>query len=86
MDIPYPSQHTMSSNHRPASEMSFECLRCCITKKEKRKAGGRCVCVGGGGGGGVGGCQRATLKPIQFLWCFIAFVVVVFVRLGGGGK
>ena len=29
---------------------------------------------------------RAPLKPIQFLWCFFfACVVVVFVRLGGGG-
>ena len=37
--LPYPSQHTMSSNHRHASEMPFKCFRCCKAKKEERKAG-----------------------------------------------
>ena len=46
--------HTMSSNHRSASEMPFKCFRCCIAIKEERKAGEGvwvclCVCVGGGG-------------------------------------
>ena len=42
---------SMSSNHRPASEMPFKCFRCCIAKKNGRKeGGGGCVCVGGGGG------------------------------------
>ena len=50
MDIPYPSQHTMSSNHRHASEMPFKFFRCCKAKKDERKAG-EGVCVGGGGGG-----------------------------------
>ena len=34
--------------------------------------------------GGVGDRLEAPLKPIQFLWCFFA-CVVVFVRFGGGG-
>ena len=64
MDIPYPSQHTLSGNHRPASEMPSKCFRCCIAKKEERKAGG--------GGWGLGTGLRAPLKPIQCLWCFFA--------------
>ena len=48
MDIPYPSQHKMSSNHRHASEMPFNFFRCCKAKKEERKAGR--VCVWGGVG------------------------------------
>ena len=80
MDIPYPSQHTMSGNHQPASEMPFKCFRCCIAKKEERKAGG---------GGGVGDRLESpveTLKPIQCLWCcfFACVVVVVFYGWGGG--
>ena len=71
MDIPYPIQQTMSSNHRPAGEMPFKCLRCCIAKKEE------------GGGGGVGDRLESLGEPIQFLWCF--FACVVFVRFGGGG-
>ena len=52
MDIPYPSQHTMASNHRQASEMPFKFFRCFKAKKEERKAGeGVCVWWGGGGGG-----------------------------------
>ena len=51
MDIPYPSQHTMSSNHRPASEMPFKCFRCGIAKKEERSTERGVVWRGGGGGG-----------------------------------
>ena len=36
-------------------------------------------------GGGVATGLRAPLKLIQFLWCFFACGVVVFVRFGGGG-
>ena len=76
MDIPYPSQRTMASNHRPTSEMPFKCLA-------KKKG----VCVwGGGGGGGVGDRLESlgeTHSFFHFLWCF--FACVVFVRLGGGG-
>ena len=89
MDIPYPSQHTLSGNHRFASEVPFKCFRCCIAKEEERNAGK--------GGGWVGTGLRAPLKPIQCLWCFSSFacVVVVFLRFfflfffwggGGGGK
>ena len=90
MDIPYPSQHTMSGNHRPASEMPFKCFRCCIAKKKERKAGGR-EGVTGGGGGGLATNLRAPLKPIQFFWCFFAcvfFTVCVCACVcvcGGGG-
>ena len=85
MDIPYPSQLTMSSNHLPAREMPFKCFRCCIAKKKKGRRGeGVFVCVGGGGGGGwVATGLRAQLKPIQFLCDFFACVVVVFVWFGG---
>ena len=55
MDIPYPSQHTMSSNHRPASEMPFKCFRCGIAKKEERNTERGEVWRGGGGVGGGGG-------------------------------
>ena len=75
IDIPYPSQHTMSSNHRPASDMPFKCFRCSIAKKE----GGECVCVWGGGG------WRPARDPVEthsFFVVFFAFVVV-FVRFGG---
>ena len=70
MDIPYPSQHTMSSNHRPASEMPFKCYRCCIAKNEERKAGeGVCV-YGGGGGGGVGDWLKS---PVETHSIFVVF-------------
>ena len=46
MDIPYPSQHTLSGNHQPASEMPSKCFRCCIANKGRKE--------GGGGGGGWG--------------------------------
>ena len=81
MNIPYPSQHTMLSNHRPASEMPFKCFRCCIAKKEERKAGEGC------GRGWVGDRLESPVEKK----CFVACVVVVFVRFffffffGGGG-
>ena len=50
VDIPYPSQHTMSSNHRPASKMSFKRFRCGIAKKEERNTEGGVVWRRGGGG------------------------------------
>ena len=53
-------------------------FRCCIAKKEERKAGG-----------GLGTGLSAPLKPIQCLWCcfFACVVVVVFYGLGWrGGK
>ena len=83
MDIPYPSQHTMSSNHRPASEMPLKCFRCCIAIKEERKAG-EGVCVWGGGGG-VGDRLESPVETNLIFVVFFACVVVVFVRLGGGG-
>ena len=76
MDIPYPSLHTMSSNHRSASEMPFKCLRCCIAKKEGR-----------GGGVGVGDQLESPVETHSiFVVFFCACVVVVFVWFGGGGK
>ena len=66
MDITYPSQHTMSGNHRPASEMPFKCFRCCIAKKEEKK-------VGEGGGGGVGDQFES---PVEFHSIF--FLVFFF--------
>ena len=76
IDIPYPSQHTMSSNHRPASDMPFKCFRCSIAKKE----GGECVCVWGGG---AGDRLETPLKPIHFLWCFLHLLLFLY---GLGGK
>ena len=81
MDMPYPSQHTMSSNHQPASEMPFKCFRCCIAKKEERKAG-EGVCVWGGGDRLESPVQTHS---IYVVFSASVFVVVVFVRLGGGG-
>ena len=77
MDIPYPSLHTMSSNHRPASEMPFKCFRCCIAKRE-----------GGGGGVGVGDQLESPVETHSIFVVFCACVVVVFVWFGGrgGGK
>ena len=70
MDIPYPSQHTMSSNHRPTSEMQFKCFRGCIAKKE---------------GGGVGDWLE-SLGETHSIFVVFFFAGVVFVRFGGGGK
>ena len=72
MDIPYPSQHTMSSNHRRTSEMPFKCFRYCIAKKE-----------GGGGGGGVGDRLESLGETHSIFVVF--FACVVFVRFVGGG-
>ena len=83
MDIPYPSQHTMSSNHWHASEMPFNFFRCCKAKKEERKAG-EGVCVWGGGG--VGDRLESPVETHSIFAVFFACGVVVFVRLGGGGK
>ena len=82
MDIPYPSQHTMSINHKPASEMSFKCFRCCIAKREEWKAGEGCVCDGGGG---FGDRLESPVETHSILWWVFLHdcVVVVFVRLGG---
>ena len=75
MDIPYHSQHTMSRNHRPASEVPF---------KNGRKEGGGsvCVCVGGGGGGDR---LESPVETHSIFVGFFACVVVVFVRFWGGG-
>ena len=86
MDIPYPSQHTISSNHRPASEMPFKCFRCCIAIKEERKAG-EGVCVWGGGGGGGGGGDRLE-SPVETHSIFVVFflhVLLLFLYGWGGG-
>ena len=74
MDIPYPSLHTMSSNHRPASEMPFKCFRCCIAKKE-----------GGGGGVGVGDQLESPVETHSILWCFVHVLLLFLYGLGGGG-
>ena len=70
MDIPYPSQHTMSGNRRPTSEMPFKCFRCCIAKKEERKKGG-------------GGGNRLE-SPDETHSIFVVFFLHVL-RFGGGG-
>ena len=74
MDIPYPSLHTMSSNHRPSSEMPFKCFRCCIAKKE-----------GGGGGVGVGDQLESPVETHSILWCFVHVLLLFLYGLGGGG-
>ena len=87
MDIPYPSQHTMSRNHRPASEMPFKCFRCSC-KNGKKEGGGRCVCVCVCGGGGVGDQLESPVETHSIFVVFLfACVVVVVVDdgLGGGG-
>ena len=70
MDIPYPSQHTMSSNHRPTDEMPFKCFRCCIAERED-------------GGGGVGDRLESIGETHSIFVVF--FACVVSVRFGGGG-
>ena len=73
MDIPYHSQHTMSKNHRPASEVPF--------RNGRKEGGGRvCVCVGGDG--------DQLESPVETHSIFVGFfacVVVVYVRFGRGG-
>ena len=86
MDIPYPSQHTMSSNNRHASEMPFKFFRCFKAKKEERKAG-EGVCVGGGG---VGDRLESPVEThsIFAVFCLFFFlhVVLLFLYGWGGGK
>ena len=82
MDIPYPSQHTMSSNHRPASEMPFKCFRCGIAKKEEMNTERGVVWRGGGGGGGDQ-LESHVETHSNFVGFFFA-CVVVFVRFEGG--
>ena len=83
MDIPYPSQHTMSSNHRPASEMPFKCFRCGIAKKEERNTE-RGVVWRGRGGEGVGDRLESHVETHSNFVCFFT-CEVVFVRFEGGG-
>ena len=52
--------------------------------KKGRQEQGVCKCVCVCGGGGVGDRLESPLKPIQFLRCFFACVVVVFARFVGG--
>ena len=72
IEISYPNQHTMSGNHRPASEMPFKCFRCCIAKKEEKKAGG--------GGEGGGDQLESPVETHSIFWCFFSCVVVFFLR------
>ena len=85
MGIPYPSQHTMSGNHRPASEMPFKCFRCCIAKKEIRRWGRE-----GLRGGGVGDQFESPVEmhSIFLVFFFFFHVLLLFLRFveGGGGK
>ena len=76
MDIPYPSQHTMSGNHQPVMELSFKCLRCCIAKKGRREDG-------------VGVGDRLE-SPFETHSIFVVFFCMCccflrFVGWGGGG-
>ena len=83
MDLPYPSQHTMSSNHRSASKMPFKCFRCCIAKKEERKAGEGVVGWGGGGGDRL---ESPVETHSIFVRFFFSHVLLLFLYgLGGGG-
>ena len=75
MDIPYHMEHTMSRNHRPASEVPF--------KNGRKEGGGRvCVCVCGGGGDRL----ESPVETHSIFVGFFACVVVVFVQFGGGGR
>ena len=84
MDIPYPSQHTMSSNHLPASEMPFKCFRCRIAKKEKKeekKAGeGMCVSVAVGNR-----LESPRQNPFNFCGVFLHVLLLFLYGLRGGG-
>ena len=81
-------EHTLSQPahnvEQPSARqrMSFECLRCCITKKEERKAGGRCVCVVGVGGGDrlEGHIETHSIFVVFYCICCCCFCTV-----GGGG-
>ena len=77
MDIPYPSQHTLSGNHRPASEMPFK-MFLMLHSKKGRKEGGR---------GRVGDRLESPVEThSMFVVFFLAcVVVVVFYGLGEGG-
>ena len=82
MDIPYPSQHTMSGNHRPASEMPFKCFRCCIAKKKEEKKLGEGVVRGGG-------CDQFE-SPVEIhsfflVFCFLHVLLLLFFTVCGGG-
>ena len=72
MDIPYHSQHTMSRNHRPASEVPF--------KNGRKEGGGGCVCVWGGGDR-----LESPVETHSFLWFFFSHVLLFLYGLGGGG-
>ena len=77
MDIPYPRQHTLLGNHWPASEMPFQCFRCCIAKKEERNAEG-------GGGDGVGGRLESPVEThsmfVLFFFFFFCMCYCCFLR------
>ena len=78
MDIPFPSQHTLSGNHRPASEMPFKMFQMLHSKKGRKE--GR-----GGGGGGVGDRLESPVEThSMFVVFFACVVVVVFYGWGGG--
>ena len=85
MDIPYPSQHTMSSNHRPASEMTFKCFRCGIAKMEERNTERGVVWLGGGG---VGDRLESHVETHSNFVCFffLLHVLLFLYGLREGGK
>ena len=84
MDIPYPSQHTMSRNHRPASEMPLKCFIYCIAETEERKAG-EGVCVWGGGG--VGDWLESPVEIHSIFVVLICMCCCCFCTVWvGGGK
>ena len=71
MDITYHSQHTMSRNHRPASEVPF---------KNGRKEGGGSVCVWGGGDR-----LESPVETHSSLWVFSHVLLLFLYGFGGGG-
>ena len=66
MDKTYPSQHTLSGNHRPASEMPFKMFQM-LHSKNGRKEGGR----------GVGDQLESPVETHSMFVVFFACVVVV---------
>ena len=72
MDIPYPSQHTMSSNHRPTGEMPFKCFICCIAEKED-------------GGEGVGDRLESLGETHSIFVVFLHVLFLYGLGVGGGG-